>query len=124
MNRFSNVRLEVPFTEGSCGCLPLRVPFVAICNKDACSMEWTKYVADKLASDVCFAVVLLDMLEVDGVVDDVHAEVGDCHLVSWPISFIERIPSYTAGSTVCLQLVGIASERPSRGARNSFWAVC
>lgn len=101
-----NVSFEVPLAKSSCCSFALELPFVTVNNEDSGSVEWSEDVTDEFTTYVILAVVLLDMFKVDGVINDVQAKERNCHLISRPISFVERVPGFAAGSAIGLELSG------------------
>lgn len=75
-------------------------------------------VASKRPTDVVFAVVLLDVLKVGGVIDDMHTEERDGHLIGRSISLVEGVPGFAASGAVCLKLLDAPLERLAFRASN------
>lgn len=110
VKRLRDVSLEVFLTECSGGRLALYLPFFTVSNKNAGSVKSSKDVAGECAAYVVLAVVLLNVLEVGGMIDDMQTEERNCHLVGRPISLVEGIPGLAASSAVGLELLSIAFE--------------
>ncbi len=82
--------------------LALGLPFLAVHDEDAGSVERSKDIAGKRTPYVVFTVFLLDMLKVSGMIDDMQPEEGDGHFVSRTIALVKRVPRNAASSTVGL----------------------
>jgi hypothetical protein len=102
--------LEILLAERSGGSLTLGLPFLAIGDKDARSVELTKDISRERTPDIVLAVCLLDVLEISRVVDHMEAEIWNRDLICWAIALVERVPSLATGSAFCLELLRIASE--------------
>lgn len=102
-----NVSFKVPLAKSSCCCLALELPFVAVNNKDSGSVKWSEDVTNEFATYVVLAIVLLDMFKIGGVINDVQAKERYCHLISRPVSFVERVPGLAAGSAIGFEFLGI-----------------
>jgi hypothetical protein len=110
VNGLRDVSLKIPLAERSGRRLALKLPFFAIRNENPGSMKRSKDVAGECAAYVVLAVVLLNVLEIGGVVDDMQTEERNCHLEGWSVSLVEGIPGLAAGSAVGLELLNIAFE--------------
>lgn len=71
-----------------CG-FALHLPFLAVSNKDAGSMKRSEDITGKCSANVILAVMLLNMLQVCGVVNNVHAEERNSHLIGGTISLVQ-----------------------------------
>lgn len=105
-----NVGFKVPLAERSRRRLALELPFFPIDNENPGPMEWSKSIPDKASAYIVLAVVLLNVFEVNGVVDYMHAKERDCHLVGRPIPLVKREPGCTASGTIGLELLRISFE--------------
>jgi hypothetical protein len=54
--------------------------------------------------------VLLDMFKIGGVINDVEAKERNRHLISRPVSFVERVPCRAASSAISLELSNTSFE--------------
>lgn len=105
MNRLRDMSLKIPLAESSGRRLALELPFFAVDNKNARSMKRSKDVTGECTTYIVLAIVLLNVLEVGGVIDDMQTEKRDSHLVGWSVSLIEGIPGLAASFAVGLELL-------------------
>ena len=82
------MRFEVLLSERLGSRLSLDLPCLSICDKYASPVQRGKCIPSERASNVVFAVVFLDVLEVGRMVDNMQAEERDRYLVCGPISLI------------------------------------
>lgn len=66
--------------------------------------------ADEVAAYVVLAVLFLNVLEISRVIDHIHPEERNRHLIGRSMSLVERALDCTASSTVGLELLRIAFE--------------
>lgn len=89
-------------------------------NEDAGSVQGLEGVACKGTTDIILAIVLLDMLKIGWMIDDVHAEERDRHLIGRTISLVQGVPGLAARSTSCLKLLNVSFEGFALRARDPF----
>lgn len=102
--------VEVLLAECSCGRFPLYLPFFAVRNENAGPVKRSQGVLGEIAPSVILTILLLDILEVGGMVDNVQAEERNGHLVSRSISLVQGVPCLATSSTVGPKLLYIAFQ--------------
>lgn len=123
VNGLRDVSLKVPLAERSSRRLALKLPLLAVRNENAGAVKRSKNVAGECAAYVVLAVVLLNVLEVGGMINNMQAEERNGHLVGRSVLLVEGIPGLAAGSAVGLELLNTASEWFSLRTRYPF-PVC
>ena len=103
------MRLEVVLAVCSSGRLALEVPIVAVSNEDPGSMQGPKHVAVEPSPHVVLVVVLLDVFEINGMINNVEAEERNRELEHGSILFVQLESCFRA-CTTSLEVAEIAFE--------------
>ena len=114
----SDVILEIFLAERSRRRLALKLPLFPIGHKDSSPVKRLEGITRECAANIIFAIMFLNVFEIDWMVDDVHAEEGKRDLISGSESMVKRIPGFATRTTIGLQLFDVACEGTAFRSRN------
>lgn len=120
MDRMRDMRFKVTLAECPGGCFALCLPFQAVGDENAASMERSKNVPSECATDVVLAVVFLDVLEISRVIDNMHAKERNCHFVCSSVPLVQGVPGLAASRAICFELVKVSCKRLPFWTSNPF----